>query len=248
MNKSQMVRDYVAAHPKAFSADVAAALGFSNTIVSPILVHEAARGSMMREEIGRSPTNQPRYAYSINPDYVPAERKPRTKNKVKVALTSDAIPLTSKVQAPAHIQEAIEQFAKTFADMLADAAVKAMRPHLEHRLAAALPDLLPAPPKEVVKPPVITDKRKKVAVVGLLPIQNAEIQARFGDTFDLRFVGNGDYKGAKNAAIGCDRIFLHVGHVNHSTDKALQGGALTRCGGGMTQIIREMEAYYEQTP
>ena len=244
MNKSQMVRDYVTAHPKSFSADIAAALGFSNTIVSPVLVHATTRGAMIREEIGRSPTNQPRYVYSINPAFVPPPRKARSPSRVKVATSSDAMSLTTKVQPPTHIQDAIEQFAKTFADMLADAAMKAMRPHLEHRLAASLPELLPAPPKEGVKPPVVLDKPKKGAVVGLLPEQNAEIQARFGHPFDLRFVGNGDYKGAKNAAIGCDRIFLHVGHVNHSTDKALQGGALTRCGGGMTQIIREMEAYY----
>ena len=105
----------------------------------------------------------------------------------------------------------------------------------------AAPNMAPEP-KE---PPLIT--KRTVGVVGLLPTQNAEIKARFGGTFNLIFAGCGEFGRLQSLGRACDKVFLHIKHIGHSTESSLLGGGadIVRVNGGVTQMKEMLKRYWD---
>ena len=95
----------------------------------------------------------------------------------------------------------------------------------------------PQPAK--VEPPA----RKKVIVVGLLPVQTNDIQKRFGHKFDFKFIGSNTpnqqiRESIKHGDIG----ILMTRFVSHPTQAAMRDHpGFTFCNGNSTALENLLE-------
>lgn len=101
---------------------------------------------------------------------------------------------------------------------------------------------LPSAPVVNTKPPE-KQERKKVVVVGLLPVQTNEIQKRFGHVFNFKFIGSNTPNQQIRASIEHGDIgILMTRFVSHSTQAAMRDHpGFTFCNGNSTALENLLE-------
>lgn len=83
--------------------------------------------------------------------------------------------------------------------------------------------------------------KKKVIVVGLLPVQANEVQKEFGRVFDMKFVGtNVPSQQIRDSAKNADIAICMTKFVSHSTQNTLRGHAGFNFCNGNTTALRIM--------
>jgi len=113
----------------------------------------------------------------------------------------------------------------------------------------------PSPCRFTMSPPKLPvieqaqPRKPRVGITGLLPQQAGMIQSEFCDTFDITFWNdrNGDGHGTLRAmGKGCDIVFFHKNHANHTTQDILKnvGANFVIVGGGMSQLRDALTKYY----
>jgi hypothetical protein len=113
----------------------------------------------------------------------------------------------------------------------------------EQLMAGGMPSMPSMP--TMIPQPVKTEPsaRKKVIVVGLLPVQTNNIQKRFGHKFDFKFIGSNTPNqqirdSMKNADIG----ILMTRFVSHPTQAAMRDHpGFTFCNGNSTALENLLE-------
>lgn len=116
-------------------------------------------------------------------------------------------------------------------------------------------DAEPTAPVFIASPPKLPvieqaqPRKPRVGITGLLPQQAGMIQSEFCDTFDITFWNdrNGDGHGTLRAmGKGCDIVFFHKNHANHTTQDTLKnvGANFVIVGGGMSQLRDALTKYY----
>ena len=111
-------------------------------------------------------------------------------------------------------------------------------PETQKKLQTAMMSSGAAPVQEQPKP-----FRRKVLVVGLLPIQTQETQRDFGRVFDFKFItSNTPSQQIKDASKNADIAIIMTQFVSHSTQAALrQHPGFEYCNGNSTALKMLLE-------
>lgn len=113
-------------------------------------------------------------------------------------------------------------------------------PETQQKLQQAMLSPTGSAPAHVEQRP----QRRKVVVVGLLPIQTQETQRDFGRVFDFKFISssNTPSQQIRDAAKNADIAIIMTQFVSHSTQAALRAHpGFTYCNGNSTALKHLLE-------
>lgn len=245
VTRNQIV-EFVRSSPGCRSAEVGQALNIPTNIAATRLKQILDAGYLTRTPLDISTRGTTIYGY-----YTPEGVEGLVKQE-RIAVAQASAPRSLDVPIKVTSLDAIlSDFVGSFAKSLAGAIVEQLKPRLEMELRQALPAALPAPiaPLMPQNQEVVTYRKRRIGVTGLLPQQAGAIQQEFGDTFDISFWNdrNGDgLSKLKSIGIGCEAVFVHIAHASHKTDQTLKsvGAKLVRVNGGLSQMRDTLTRYY----
>ena len=274
INQADLI-GFIAEHPDATSADVAAHFGSTLGYASTRLKQMVDAKRIVVSKTGKTLTNRRRNHYQVVPVSPDAEKPERATvvekmAKVKRTPTSENT-LVNPQPAVLSIDltDTIKTLAASLVDSLVSHVVAAVHTDLATKLAASLPNItlpqLPAPTTDApdaqhhyddavvvggtaapIKPKA---RRPKIGVVGLLPQQRVVIDKEFSNDIDLLYWKDESNAALKSLGISCSITFV-TKWASHSQMETLKSvGANARfLHGGMDQLRDALtDAYVEYT-
>ena len=168
-------------------------------------------------------------------------------------VTANVIEAPALEEQPTHLEPMFNQYEaalKTLAELIAPLVAQKVVDMLQVEVKA----MLPTPPQAItvetfrkhVPNPVTVIKayKPRIAVVGLLGVQQQEIANSFADKADLRFVDQELSKSVLTTINQCDAAVANVGKTSHARDGALKkrfNEKYIRVSGGVTATKRAIE-------
>ena len=251
---------YVAAHPNTTSDDLARAFGISLTDAAGRLSRAYTRGNLCREVMHYLPRGNAVYGYRVVEGK--PEPMPRQPEQKAVKIAPPAFDLSS----------GITTLAESIAKQIASQVVHVLQGQLTRELAGAMLPVAPRhevpevsvpveppappvveppappvvePPKLPVVEPVKSQRKPKVAVIGVTPQQAGILSSEFADAYDLAFWQNDGIPRLRSIGISCE-LCLVTKFVSHKATEVLtaQGAHWRKVTGGIDSIRDALTGYY----
>lgn len=254
---------YVAAHPNTTSDDLVSAFDISYTDAAGRLSRASKRGELRREVARYSSTGHSIYGYTVVEE---KKSEPKLKSRQPEQKAAKIAPSTFDLSG------GIAVLAENIAKQIASQVVHALQGQLTRELAGTMPPVAPRhevpevsvpveppappvveppappvvePPKLPVVEPVKSQRKPKVAVIGVTPQQAGILSSEFADAYDLAFWQNDGIPRLRSIGISCE-LCLVTKFVSHKATEVLtaQGAHWRKVTGGIDSIRDALTGYY----
>lgn len=260
------IREWLKAHPRSTTGEIAQAVGWTSGRVSATMWSEMRRTPqvIIREEQVVPGRTTPRYVYLHRDTLVQAIVSPAPAFVVTPApapkTVMDVIPpgvicslpdtRNTTPHAPG-LETVVEELARAIAQHVLSRVEAQLAEQLKHILPETTQPLRPisveALTRQILPQEHTGPRRPTILIAGLLPNQAGIIQTEFGEAFDFRFYMVGQSIGQlKHMLPGADYVWTFTSKISHAVEETMKAKGVTihRCSGGLTMLKDQLLALY----
>lgn len=207
---------------------------------------------LYRTQIKAKTSNRKLWVYSIT---VFKNHLPNAATVEKAPAAVEEVPLRTEPVTPVQIvnssqlMETIQSVGVQIAQLICTAVIENLTPIVQKRVGELVTALVPQQPIEVPQQ-VVKTKLRKIAVIGLTPIQQQEITSEFKKDFSIQYWQSGENTSLlKSISAHAECVFVHVNHISHSAEDTLKSikANIVRVPGGVGTMKDAITKYFCET-